>query len=70
MALGIYFGQKNKSETTMASEAWATAAAIASIAFAFAIYYTSTAWFEHRERMAKLEQGIDPDQADQEKNAK
>jgi hypothetical protein len=41
--------------------AWAGAAAVASIALACAIYYTSTAWFEHRERMAKIQQGIDPD---------
>jgi hypothetical protein len=41
--------------------AWAGAAAVASIALACAIYYTATAWFEHRERMAKIQQGIDPD---------
>lgn len=40
---------------------WAGAIAIASIAFAFAIYHTATAWFSHRERMAKIQQGIDPD---------
>ena len=41
---------------------WAAATAIASIALACAIYYTATAWFAHRERMAKIERGIDPDQ--------
>lgn len=46
----------------MATEAWASAAAVASIALSCAIYYTTTAWFAHRERMAKIEQGIDPDQ--------
>jgi hypothetical protein len=46
----------------MASEAWAGTAAVASIAFAIAIYYTAEAWFTHRERMAKIEKGIDPDQ--------
>jgi hypothetical protein len=44
-----------------ASEAWAAAAAIGSIALACAIYYTVTAWFAHRERMAKIQHGIDPD---------
>lgn len=44
---------------------WAPAAAIASIAFACAIYYTSKAWFTHRERMAKIEKGIDPDKPPQ-----
>jgi hypothetical protein len=39
----------------------AAAFAISSIAFALAIYYTATAWFKHRERMAKIERGIDPD---------
>jgi hypothetical protein len=41
---------------------WAVAIAVASIAFAFAIYYTATAWFEHRERMAQIEMGVDPSQ--------
>lgn len=45
----------------MAHEAWASAAAIAAIAFAISIYYTADAWFTHRERMAKIEKGIDPD---------
>jgi hypothetical protein len=54
----------------MASEAWPEAVAIASIAFSCAIYFTSTAWFKHRERMCLLEQGIDPDQVDFEKDAK
>lgn len=38
----------------------AAALAISSIAFAFAIYYTASAWFAHRERMAKIERGMDP----------
>ena len=50
-------------ETTMSgSEAWAPALALGSIAFAFAVYYTAMAWFTHRERMAKIQRGIDPDQ--------
>jgi ribosomal protein L7/L12 len=40
---------------------WAGAAAIASVALALAIYFTATAWFKHRERMAKIEHGLDPD---------
>jgi hypothetical protein len=28
----------------------------------WAIYFVTTAWFEHRERMAKIEKGIDPDE--------
>jgi hypothetical protein len=44
----------------MSSEAWATAGFIAMV-FAIAVYYTVTAWFEHRERMAKIQQGINPD---------
>jgi len=42
---------------------WAGSAAIASIAFACVVYYTATAWFAHRERMAKIEKGIDPDRS-------
>ena len=42
--------------------AWAGAAATASIALACAVYYTAAAWFTHRERMAKIQHGIDPDQ--------
>jgi len=38
------------------------AVAFSSIVFAVAIYYTATAWFKHRERMAKIERGFDPDQ--------
>lgn len=41
---------------------WPGAVAIASAVFALAIFYTATAWFKHRERMAKIQQGIDPDQ--------
>jgi hypothetical protein len=44
----------------MGHEAWALTAAIASVALACAVYYTATAWFEHRERMAKIQYGIDP----------
>jgi hypothetical protein len=40
---------------------FAGALTIASLAFACAIYFTAKAWFEHRERMAKIAQGIDPD---------
>jgi ribosomal protein L7/L12 len=47
------------------SDSWATAVAIASVAFAFTIYYVAVAWFTHRERMAKIAQGIDPDRKDQ-----
>jgi hypothetical protein len=46
-------------ETTM--DNWPAAIAVASIAFACAIYYTVSAWFTHRERMAKIQQGINPD---------
>lgn len=45
----------------MTGDPWAVTAAIASIAFACAIYYTVKALFEHRERMAKIQHGIDPD---------
>ncbi len=41
---------------------WALAATIASIAVSCAVYYTAQGWFAHRERMAKIEQGKDPDQ--------
>jgi hypothetical protein len=44
-----------------AAEAWATAAIFASIAFSLAIYYTAKSWFGHRERMAMIQQGINPD---------
>jgi hypothetical protein len=44
---------------------WSAAAFFVSIAFALAIYYTATAWFKHRERMAKIEHGMDPDRPDQ-----
>jgi ribosomal protein L7/L12 len=47
------------------NDSWATAAAIASVAFALAVYYTASAWFAHRERMAKIAQSIDPDRRDQ-----
>lgn len=43
------------------NDTWAATAAIASIALACGVYYTVTAWFEHREKMAKIERGIDPD---------
>jgi hypothetical protein len=45
----------------MGYETWAGAMAISAIAFSCAIYYTAMAWFAHRERMAKIEKGIDPD---------
>jgi hypothetical protein len=48
----------------MEHEAWAGTVAVASIALACAVYYTATAWFEHRERMAKIQQGIDTDDKD------
>jgi hypothetical protein len=44
----------------MGSE-WAAAAGVASIAFSCAVYYTAVTWFAHRERMAMIEKGIDPD---------
>jgi hypothetical protein len=44
---------------------WPVAAAVAAIAFSFAIYYTAIAWFEHRERMAKIQKGGDLNQATQ-----
>jgi len=47
---------------SQASQAWAVGMAIALIAFAFAAYYISAAWFTHREWLAKIQQGIDPDQ--------
>ena len=50
----------------MTTDMWALAAMIAAGAFAFAGYETARAWFKHRERMAKIERGIDPDQAAQE----
>jgi hypothetical protein len=43
------------------NENWPVAAAVAAIAFSCAIYYTAAAWFAHRERMAKIQHGIDPD---------
>jgi hypothetical protein len=43
------------------NDSWAGAATIASVALALAIYFTATAWFKHRERMAKIEHGLDPD---------
>jgi hypothetical protein len=49
---------------------WPTAVAIASIALALAFYHTATAWFAHRERMAKIQQGLDPDNPHQKNAAK
>jgi hypothetical protein len=61
-------------EISMAGDSWATAVgmgiAIAAIAIATAFYYTATAWFAHRERMAKIGQGIDPDNPQQKNAAK
>jgi hypothetical protein len=39
---------------------WASSSVIMSIVVACTIYYTIKAWFTHRERMAKIEKGIDP----------
>ena len=39
---------------------WACAAMAASAACACVVYYTMIAWFAHRERMAKIQQGGDP----------
>jgi hypothetical protein len=47
--------------TTDAIMACAGAAAFAVGAIAFAFYQMVTAWFAHRERMAMIAQGIDPD---------
>ncbi|HVS40576.1 MAG TPA: ribosomal protein L7/L12 [Gemmataceae bacterium] len=47
---------------TQGMEAWAVCAMFATIAIAVAAYYSLNAWFAHRERMAKIERGIDPDQ--------
>jgi ribosomal protein L7/L12 len=47
--------------TNDAMMAWASAAAVSVIAVACAVYYTAVAWFAHRERMAKIEHGLDPD---------
>jgi ribosomal protein L7/L12 len=44
------------------NESWAVPAAVAAVAVCCAIYYTATAWFKHRERMAMIEQGLNPDQ--------
>jgi len=44
------------------NENWAGSAALAAIAFALAIYFTATGWFKHRERMAMIERGLNPDQ--------
>ena len=44
-----------------ALSAWAAAAAVSAVAAAVAVYHTANAWFEHRERMAKIELGLDPD---------
>ena len=40
---------------------WAGVVVVASVALGFTIYHTAAAWFAHRERMAKIEKGIDPD---------
>jgi hypothetical protein len=40
---------------------WAAAAVVASVAIGFTIYHTATAWFTHKERLAKIQKGIDPD---------
>jgi hypothetical protein len=45
----------------MSSE-WDLAFMVASVALAVTIVYTAKAWFAHRERMAKIQRGMDPDQ--------
>lgn len=41
---------------------WFLIAFFALLGLGWAIYFVTTAWFEHRERMAKIEKGIDPDE--------
>lgn len=36
-------------------------AAVSVIAVGCTVYYTAAAWFAHRERMAKIQHGLDPD---------
>ncbi len=44
---------------------WAAAVAIASVAFSLTIYHTALALFAHRERLARIQQGMNPDQPTQ-----
>ncbi len=44
---------------------WAGAVVVASVAFSFTFYHTALAWFAHRERLAKIQLGINPDQPTQ-----
>jgi hypothetical protein len=44
------------------NESCAGAAAVAAMALAGAFYFTATSWFKHRERMAMIERGLNPDQ--------
>jgi hypothetical protein len=37
-------------------------AGVAVMALGAALYFTVTAWFKHRERMAMIERGLNPDQ--------
>ena len=45
----------------MPTETWVGAAGFIALVLGFTVYYTAVAWFEHREKMAKIHQGIDPD---------
>jgi hypothetical protein len=54
----------------MPFDSWPTAVGIAAIALAIAFYQTATAWFAHRERMAKIQQGLDPENPPQKNAAK
>ena len=47
--------------TPLERDPMAYALVISSIVLSIAFYYTATAWFQHRERIAKIEKGIDPD---------
>jgi hypothetical protein len=40
---------------------WAGAIAVGAMALAAAVYFTATAWFKHRERLAMIEHGLNPD---------
>ncbi len=42
---------------------WSAAAATMVVVLGVTVYYTANAWFAHRERMAKIEKGIDPDES-------
>ncbi len=40
---------------------WAGALALGAMAIAAALYFSAQAWFKHRERMAMIERGLNPD---------